>query len=90
MQILSKMSISLRWMFILAKDFKFVSISAMTGSGPSNTGLSHALSHLGCSVRLDMTRNTEETGHQLMLFTEFYGLGQSGRGRLEEKTVEKF
>lgn len=79
MNILSKMLISLRWMFILSKDFKFVPISARTGSGPSNSGLSPALSHFS----LDMTRNVEETGHQLMLFTKFYGLSQFGRGKLE-------
>lgn len=83
MKILSKMQIFLRWVFILAKDFKFVPISARLGSAPSNTGLSHALGHLGCSVHLHMTRNVEETGHQLMVFTKFYGLGHFGRGRLE-------
>lgn len=83
MKILSKKLISLRWMEILAKDFMFVPISARTGSGPSNTGLSPALSHLGFSVHPDMTRNGEETGHQLMLLAKFYGLSQFGRGRLE-------
>lgn len=83
MKVFSKMLISLRWMFILTKDFKFVPISARTGSGPGNTGLNPALSHLGCRVHLDMARNVEETGHQLMLFTKFCGLSQFGRERLE-------